>query len=143
MKQIVKLFNSSFVLIVVTGILNVSTVGALGFNPLHTFASTASNEACQGAGLVTGTGGCENQTNGSQINSTLATFINILSAIVGLVAVIMIIVAGLQFMTANGNPQNIAKARTSLLYAIVGLVVVVLAESLVHFVINQASIAAK
>ena len=146
MKSLAKLLSLSLVVILSQGIWFAGNIGALGFTP-HTpiiiSSSVASNEACQGVGLVSGTGGCENQTNGSQLNSVLATFINVFSAIVGLVAVIMIIVAGLQFITANANPQNIAKARSSLLYAIVGLVVVVLAQVIVHFVITQASAAVK
>jgi cytochrome bd-type quinol oxidase subunit 2 len=144
MKLIVKLFSSSLAILAVAGLLNTASVGALAQFPPHAFIdSVAANEACQGAGLVFGIGGCENQTNGSQVNSTLTTFINIFSAIVGLVAVIMIIVSGLQFMTSSGNAQNIAKARSTLLYAIVGLVIVVLAQVIVHFVITQATTVAK
>ena len=135
MKLIVKQFGSSLIIIAVAGILNVATVSAAGF-AAATASNPAANEACQGVGLFSGSG-CTD--NGSQLNTTLGTFINIFSAIVGLVAVIMIIVAGLQFITANANPQNIAKARTSLIYAIVGLVIVVIAQALVHFVITKAS----
>ena len=137
MKLITKLFGSSLVIIAVTFVFNCASVGALGLSPTNFFAiSNAANEACQGVGLVSGQWMSD---NGIQVNTTLDTIINIFSAIVGLVAVIMIIVAGLQFITANANPQNIAKARTSLIYAIVGLVIVVLAQVIVHFVISQAT----
>lgn len=139
MKLIAKLFSSSLAIIVATSVLNISSVGVLALSPTQTFAiSNAANEACQGLNLVSGNGCAD---NGTQLNTTLDVIINIFTAIVGLVAVIMIIIAGLQFITANANPQNIAKARNSLLYAIVGLVVVVLAQVIVHFVIGQATAA--
>jgi cytochrome bd-type quinol oxidase subunit 2 len=128
--------------------INLILVGTLSFLPLSgadaltavtkfpiMANSVAANEACNGVGLVTGNN-CDD--NGTQVSNVLGTIITIFSAIVGIVAVIMIIVAGLQFITSNGNPQNISKARTSLIYAIVGIVVVVLAQTIVHFVINKA-----
>jgi len=137
MKLISKLFSSSLAIIAVFSMLNAVSVSALALSPSHAFAiSGPANEACTGVGLVSG-GGCGD--NGTQVSNTLGTMINVFSAIIGFIAVIMIIVAGLQFMTANGNTQNITKARTSLMYAIIGLIIVVLAQALVHFVINQAS----
>ncbi len=139
MKLISKISGSRLAVFVSTSLLTITSVGVLALYPLQTFAiSNSANEACQGVGLVSGNGCAD---NGTQLNTTLDVFINIFTAIVGLVAVIMIIVAGLQFITANAEPQNVAKARSSLLYAIVGLVVVVIAQVIVHFVITQASTA--
>jgi len=45
-------------------------------------------------------------------------------------AVIMIIVAGIFFLTSNGNPEKIAQARMALLWAVVGIVVGILAFSI-------------
>ncbi len=67
----------------------------------------------------------------------LKTGIAILSIIIGVAAVIMIILAGLAFITANGDAQSIAKARGSIIYALVGIVIVVLAQALVAFVLNK------
>lgn len=51
-------------------------------------------------------------------------------------AVIMIIVAGVLFLTANGNPEKIAQARTALLWGIVGIAVGVLAFSITTIITN-------
>lgn len=61
----------------------------------------------------------------------------ILSFIIGIAAVIMIIMAGLWFITANGDAQAVARARSAVLYALIGVVVVLLAQSLVAFVLNK------
>lgn len=63
--------------------------------------------------------------------------ITILSIIIGFTAVVMIIVAGLSFITANGDAQAIAKARGSIIYALVGIVIVGIAQALVAFVLNK------
>jgi cytochrome bd-type quinol oxidase subunit 2 len=143
MKLLAKLLSFSLFVMMSEGIWFAGSAGALAvITPTPAVVSSvAANEACQGAGL--GSGSACNSSSALQINTTLGAIINIFSAIVGLVAVIMIIVAGLQFITASGNAQNIAKARSTLLYAIVGLVIVVLAQVIVHFIINQATTAAK
>lgn len=83
---------------------------------------------------------CTNVNNASTENPIIGAIkltITILSIIVGIAAVIMIIIAGLSFITANGDPQAIAKARGSIIYALVGIVIVALAQTLVAFVLNR------
>ena len=63
--------------------------------------------------------------------------INILSAIVGVVAVIMIIVGGFRYITSGGNDASVTGAKNTILYAIIGLVIVALAQIIVHFVISR------
>jgi type IV secretion system pilin len=137
MKPILHRASATLLLVIFAVTISCNAVGALSLPMPHMVASAASNEACTGAGLVTDASGTCEGDNGLALGGTITTIINLLSAIVGVVAVIMIIVAGLQFITSNGNPQNVAKARSSLIYALVGVVIVVLAETIVHFVINQ------
>jgi len=122
------------------GTLSVLSANVYALNTITTttIADSATNEACLGIGLANGNGGSSCGDNGGQLTNVLHTIINVFSAIVGIVAVIMIIVAGLQFITSNGNPQNISKARMSLIYALIGIVIVVLAQVIVHFVFSQA-----
>jgi len=76
---------------------------------------------------------------GSGINKLLKVVLNIFSLIVGVVAVIMVIINGLKFTTSGGDPQRASSARNGIIYAMVGLVVVVLAQVIVRFVLNRAS----
>lgn len=75
----------------------------------------------------------------SSINSILTTVINIFSLVVGVVAVIMIIVGGLKYITSGGESSNVTSAKNTILYAIVGLVIVALAQVIVHFVLNKVT----
>lgn len=95
---------------------------------------------CSGTGLSADTNsGCTVDSAGatSEVNSVIKLVINIFSLIVGLVSVIMIIVGGLKYITSNGESSNISSAKNTIIYAIIGLVIVALAQFIVHFVLGK------
>ena len=61
--------------------------------------------------------------------------INVFLYIGGLVAVVMVIVAGIQMTTSAGDPSAVKKAKSTILWSVVGLVVMILAYAVVNFVI--------
>jgi hypothetical protein len=67
----------------------------------------------------------------------LTKAINIISIIVAIVAVIIIIIAGLKFITSQGNAQSINTARNQIIYAIIGIIVAALAQGLVALVLRR------
>jgi hypothetical protein len=54
----------------------------------------------------------------------------------GVVAVIMIIISGVRFITSSGDPQTVNAAKNTILYAVIGIVIVILAQAIVLFVVN-------
>ena len=64
----------------------------------------------------------------------LTNILNIAYFILGSIAVIMIIFAGYQYLTSNGDPGKAQKAMQTILYSVVGLVVVVSAFAITNFV---------
>ncbi len=100
-------------------------------------ASTPTNprqEVCNGIGLTSSGGGCGD--NGAQFGTVMTALINLLIVAVGVIAVVMIIIAGFNFITSGGDTAKVTTARNTILYAIVGLVIVALAEVIVHFVLG-------
>ncbi len=93
-----------------------------------------------GACLDTDTATCAaaSDPNGS-VNNIITTVINIFSLVVGVVSVIMIIIGGLRYITSGGDSGNVSGAKNTILYAIVGLVIVALAQVIVHFVLNRVT----
>lgn len=75
----------------------------------------------------------------SKVNNLIKLVINIFSLVVGVVAVIMIIIGGLKYITSSGDSNNITSAKNTILYAIIGLVVVALAQFIVKFVLSKAT----
>jgi hypothetical protein len=59
--------------------------------------------------------------------------------IVGVAAVIMIIIGGFRYITSSGDSASVNSAKNTILYAIIGLVIVALAQVIVRFVLNQVS----
>jgi hypothetical protein len=71
------------------------------------------------------------------IIDTLKIAITIIATIIGIAAVIVIIISGFSMVTSGGNSEDVAKARNHIIYALVGLIVAVLAETMVAFVLNK------
>lgn len=77
-----------------------------------------------------GTAGEEDLTKG------ITNVVNVLLFILGAIAVIMIIIGGIRYTTSNGDAGNTKAAKDTILYAVVGLVVAILAYAIVNFVIG-------
>lgn len=99
-------------------------------------------DLCTGSNLKTDTGSSPScDADNGKIDDILALVINIFSIVVGFIAVIMIIVGGIKYITSGGDSGNISGAKNTIVYAIIGLVIVALAQVLVHFVLNKVSTA--
>jgi hypothetical protein len=61
--------------------------------------------------------------------------INLLSASVGIIVVIMVIIGGIQYMTASGNPQAVAVAKKRITNAIIALVSLIFMYSVLQWLI--------
>lgn len=70
-------------------------------------------------------------------NSILYKITILVSAIAGAIAVIIIIVGGISMITAGGDSQKFGNARNTIIFAVVGLIIIVLAQALITFVITR------
>lgn len=99
--------------------------------------SSSKDAACGGAQASDSPVNCDTAKAGTTVDGLIKTGLNILSVIIGVAAVIMIIIGGFKFVTSQGESANIASARNTILYAIIGLVVVALAQFIVFFVLAK------
>ena len=81
-----------------------------------------------------------NAEGGESLASIASKVVNILSIVVGIVAVIMIIFGGFRYITSGGESGSVSGAKNTLIYAIVGLVIVALAQFIVHFVLANVQV---
>lgn len=93
-------------------------------------------DVCEGIAV---SGNQCNSTSGSEINNLVADIVNILSWVVGIAAVIMLIVGGLKYVMSAGDSNATKSAKDTILYAIVGLVIAVLAQGIVRFVLQRTT----
>ena len=76
---------------------------------------------------------------GTKIDTTIQNVINLLSVAVGIAAVVMVIIGGFRYVTSAGNAETTKAAKNTILYALIGLVIVALAQLIVNFVLNKTT----
>lgn len=98
----------------------------------------STNEACKGATLD-GTGDCDSISANSGIRDFARRGIELFSFVIGIIAVIMIIIGGIRYVTSGGDPTSTKGAKDTIIYALVGLVIAALAQVIVRFVLKQVT----
>lgn len=72
-------------------------------------------------------------------NGIFRTITNVLLYIIGAVAVIMLIIGAIRYVVSGGDSGAVTSAKNTILYAVVGIVVALLAYAIVNFVIGSFS----
>lgn len=76
------------------------------------------------------------QTNASGLDANVKTIINVLLFIIGIAAVIMIVIGGLRYVISGGDSSHTKAAKDTIFYAVIGLVIAILAYAIVNFVVD-------
>ncbi len=71
------------------------------------------------------------------LENDVVNIVNVVIGLIGIVAVVVIIIGGVHYMTANGDPGKIKKAKETILYGVIGLIIVILSAAIVNFVIAK------
>jgi hypothetical protein len=69
----------------------------------------------------------------------ITTVINVMLFVVGILCVIMIVFAGIRYATSAGDKQKVDNAKNTIIYAVVGLIVAMIAYALVNWVFGALS----
>lgn len=70
---------------------------------------------------------------------TVQIILNIVFVIVGALAFLMLVIAGFRYVIYGSDPAKVAEARKQILYALIGLVLVAMAATIVNFILNRIS----
>lgn len=73
----------------------------------------------------------------SGLTGIIKTIIDILLFLIGAIAVIMLIVGGIKYVVSGGDQGATTSAKNTILYAVIGLVVAIMAYAIVNFVLNS------
>ncbi|MBB1535934.1 hypothetical protein HG462_000975 [Candidatus Saccharibacteria bacterium] len=113
-----------------------SVVAVLG-NSVNTFAGKVKCPDGKDAtgNSLTECGGLKGSSNQNDLMAQANTIINVVIGVIGFVAVAFIIFGGVQYTTSAGDPGKVKKAKDTILYGIIGLVVSMLAYAIVNFVL--------
>jgi len=105
------------------------------FNPFaDTCSSNPTATVCQEANKPSDASGA-NSIYGP--GSILAKATTLISIIIGVASVIIIIIGGIKYTLSGGDPKSTESARNTVLYALIGVAIAVVAQSIVVFVINK------
>jgi Type IV secretion system pilin len=116
-------------LLVLVGILAINFTKVAAFNP---FSGPCSNSGASKSTV------CQTTNTTSPLlgpGGVLTKIVNIVSVVGGIVAVIFLIIAGIEFVSSGGDPQRIDTAKNTIIYVIVGIVVIAVAQIIVNFVL--------
>lgn len=69
--------------------------------------------------------------------ANLKVGLQVVFGVAAAIALLVILLGALKFITAQGDPQEVAKGRSMILYAAIGLVVALSAEAIVMFAIGS------
>ncbi len=79
-----------------------------------------------------------NIPQGNKITSaTVEDIMEVVFGIAGAVALLIIVLAGLRYTTSQGDPSSTAKAKSAIIYALIGLMIALLGFAIVRFVVRN------
>ncbi len=107
----------------------VAVLGVVTLAPGAAYASPASEIK----GGVSDIGGGDSPALGDQVKNV----INMMLFILGAIAVVMIVIGGIRYTTSNGEASSVKSAKDTILYAVIGLVVAIMAFAIVNFVLTS------
>ena len=134
--KIVKIFAILALLLSLTGIVSILHTGIASAAKKTT---TASSNVCDtdAAIEVKEAAGCpETGSNSDAVKVIVTNILNAIIGVSGLVAAIFIVVGSIQYMTSTGDSGKVEKAKKTILYALIGLVVCTLAFAIVNWTIG-------
>ena len=113
----------------------------LGLCPVVAYASapyeTSGNDACSIAGfndpLICGTGKTNEER---ELQNRVKNVLEVVYLWIGIIAVIVIVIGGIRYMTSQGEPDKIKGAKNTLTYALIGLIVTLMAFAITEFFIG-------
>lgn len=129
MKKIRTIITSLAFVIGLVGAFTPATAGAINVfnpdtktNPQSVCATQPGNDICKASKT-------------DKLQTYIVPIINIVLYILEAIAVIVIIIAGFMYVVSNGDPSTVKKAKDTILYAVIGLIVAIMAYAIINFVV--------
>ena len=79
----------------------------------------------------------QDPNNVGTLDAMITKVINVALGLIGTIAVVMIILGGYQYTTSAGDASKVTKAKNTILYGVIGLVIALLAFAIVNFVLAK------
>ena len=74
---------------------------------------------------------------GEDLQNAVIPIINAIVGVLGIICVIVVLIGGINYMTSTGDPAKVKKAKDTILYGVIGLIICALSFAIVNFVIAK------
>lgn len=112
----------------------------LGITCVFPIQQTFADDICSNNNIsaeIRASSGCSNAGSVSSLQNVITNILYSIIAVSGLVAAIFIIIGGINYMTSGGDSAKVQKAKNTILYACIGLIICALAFAIVNWVIKS------
>lgn len=100
------------------------------------YGDEEANPVAEGANMARGSG---MPTELTTADGALTNITNTLLRAIGLIAVVMLVFGGFKYIISGGDSSKVSSAKNTIIYAIIGLIIVILAYAIVNFVVNTVT----
>ena len=76
---------------------------------------------------------------GADSGNTVRTVLTFVFQIAGVISVLMVTMGAFQYVISQGDAQKVAKAKNTIMYAVIGLVVAITGVGIVNYVIKKVT----
>ena len=132
--KIQKLFKSALVVAICLSLGNIFIAPA-------TLTHAADYDVCSDSNVpdsVKAAQGCANVSSNGDVSGVVTGILNAVIGIASLVAVIFIVIGGINYMTSAGDSGKVEKGKKTIIYAAIGLIICALAFAIVNWVVGSA-----
>ena len=120
--------------IIVASLAIVLSIFGLNFTPAPTYAANSICDQPNVSEEIKKANGCGGSST-TDLSGVIVGIVNGIVAILGIVAAIFVIVGGVNYMTSQGDAGKLQKAKNTILYSLIGLVIAALAFAIINFVV--------
>jgi hypothetical protein len=119
--------------LILLGALMVTSVAGASVSPVFAQPVDPGKSISDGVDAVGG----NDPANQKSLTVRVKDIVNVILYVLGAVAVIMIIVGAFRYVLSGGDSGSVTSAKNTILYAVVGLIVAILAYAIVNFVVSS------
>jgi hypothetical protein cdivTM_30108 len=121
-------------------------IALVAFASMFSFVSNVNAVSCPNGSLRAGEGDvgsisecnlAKDHAGANDLMGTVNIIINVVLGVLGLLAVVVIIYGGFMYTTSAGDSSKIKKAKDTIMYGVIGLVIALLAFAIVNFVVSS------
>lgn len=111
------------------------TFNVLFVAPAFALLEGSKQAVCKGIALDGNATCTDPAAAATQTQDVISKALNIFSVVIGIIAVVMIMIGGIKYVTSQGDSGQVNSAKNTILYAVIGLVIAMISQLIVRFVL--------